>query len=90
MKWSAGILGQFPLTEERMIEATSGRDDNEQYFPFTAFDVYGAQSVGLGVFDNNKAAYNCYKSVGFKETGECVNYEIGGNTWTDVEMEISR
>lgn len=138
MKWSAGILGQFPLTEERMIEATSGRDDNEQYFPFTAFDengpvgflhiridgdnyekvrfgfvivdpnirgkgygkqmlllalkyafdVYGAQSVGLGVFDNNKAAYNCYKSVGFKETGECVNYEIGGNTWTDVEMEI--
>lgn len=139
-KWSAGILGAFPLTEQRMLEAMAGREDNELYFPFTAFDengpvgflhirivddsykkarfgfvivdsekrgkgygkqmlrlalnyvfgVYGAESVSLGVFDNNRAAYHCYKSVGFEETGECMEYEIAGNRWTDIEMEVCR
>ncbi|RKM55360.1 N-acetyltransferase [Butyrivibrio sp. CB08] len=136
-KWSAGILGDFPLTEDRMIESTSGRDDSERFFPFTAFDesgpvgylilripgeddkrvrfgfvivspemrgkgygkqllklalnyafdVYGAEAAELGVFSNNPNAYHCYKSVGFKETGKRKDYEILGETWTDVEME---
>ena len=32
-----------------------------------AFDVYGAKRASLGVFENKLAAYNCYKSVGFKD-----------------------
>lgn len=139
-KWSAGILGEFPLTEQRMIESTSGRDSDEHYFPFTAFDengpvgffhmrvkgdnykllrfgfviidpkkrnmgygkqmlelglhfafeVYGADVVNLGVFANNEPAYKCYKSIGFEENGERIDYEIYGNTWTDIEMERRR
>ena len=55
-----------------------------------AFEVYGADSVSLGVFDNNISAYNCYKSVGFQECGERIDYEIAGSIWTDIEMEIHR
>jgi len=40
-KWTAGIMGEFPLTVERLLEVTSGRDDNDRYFPFTAFDEDG-------------------------------------------------
>jgi len=40
-KWSAGILGSFPVSEQRMLEAVSGRLDNPQYFPLTAFDEDG-------------------------------------------------
>lgn len=40
-KWTAGIMGPYPLTEEKLIEVTSGRDDNDTYFPFTALDENG-------------------------------------------------
>lgn len=139
-KWSAGILGEYPVTEERMLEATSGRDFNEGYFPFVAFDedglvgfftlrvpgddnrtlrfgyvilapskrgrgygkemlslglkfafdVYGADTVSLGVFDNNAQAYNCYSGLGFCENGTRIEYDIYGNNWVDIEMEIKR
>lgn len=139
-KWSAGILGDFPVSEERLLEAVSGREDNTRYFPLTAFDenglvgfftirtpgeddkkvrfgyvivnpakrgqgfgkemlnlglkfafeIYGADEVGLGVFDNNIQAYNCYKGVGFKENGKREEYTIAGKNWTDIEMEIQK
>lgn len=31
------------------------------------FEIYGAKRASLGVFENNLAAYYCYKAVGFKE-----------------------
>ncbi len=40
-KWSAGILGPYPLTADRLNEKLSGRLDNPGYFPFTAFDETG-------------------------------------------------
>lgn len=40
-KWSAGILGEYPLTVQRFTDATSGRDDNDKYFPFSAVDENG-------------------------------------------------
>lgn len=40
-KWTAGIMGAYPLTVQRLIEVTSGRDDNDTYFPFTAVDDDG-------------------------------------------------
>ncbi len=135
-KWSAGIMGDYPVSENKLLEVVSAREDSTRYFPFTAFDesgivgffivripgeddkkvrfgfvivdpskrgmgygkqmlniglkyayeIYGADEVGLGVFDNNKQAYHCYKSVGFIENGITEKYEICGETWTDIEM----
>ncbi len=137
-KWSAGIMGDYPVSEKRLLEAVSARDDNPRYFPFTAFDedgivgfftvrtpgeddrkvrfgyvivnpsrrgmgygkemlklglkymfeIYGADEVSLGVFDNNAQAYNCYKKTGFIENGIQEEYNICGETWIDIEMVI--
>lgn len=139
-KWSAGILGSFPVSGKRLLEAVSGRLDNTRYFPLTAFDenglagfftirtpgeddrkvrfgyvivnpekrgqgygkemlklglkfafeIYGADEVSLGVFDNNMQAYNCYKSVGFAENGKREEYTIADEIWLDIDMEIHR
>lgn len=136
-KWSAGILGDYPITEDKLLEATSGRDDNDKYYPFVAFDergpvgfftirvlgdndeiarfgfvivdpsirgkgygkkmlslglkyafeIQGFKKASLGVFDNNEAAYNCYKSVGFVPNGITEAYELNGTTWNCIEME---
>ena len=40
-KWSAGILGEYPLTAERFNRAMAARDDNDRYFPFVAVDGTG-------------------------------------------------
>lgn len=55
-----------------------------------AFDVYGAKSVCLGVFENNMQAYYCYKSVGFKDLGrEAIKkYPVLNEEWTCKEMII--
>lgn len=139
-KWSAGIMGEYPASEQRILQAVSAREDNTKYFPFTAFDesgpvgfftvrtpgeddkkvrfgyviidpskrglgygkkmlklglrfvfdVYGADEVSLGVFDNNMQAYNCYKGVGFRESGLREEYSICGETWIDIEMVIGK
>ncbi|MDO4940901.1 MAG: GNAT family protein [Erysipelotrichaceae bacterium] len=137
-KWSAGIMGEYPVSEKRLLEAVSGREDNPRYFPLVAFDdsglvgfftvrtpgeddkkvrlgyviidpskrgcgygkkmlvlglkflfdIYGAEEVSLGVFENNKQAYNCYHSVGFRESGVREEYNLCGKTWTDIDMVI--
>ncbi len=55
-----------------------------------AFDIFGAEKVTLGVFDNNKPAYNCYKAAGFTETGEEMFCELFGEQWRIIEMEVNR
>lgn len=47
----------------------------------------GAQKITLGVFCNNLSAVECYKSVGFRITGED-SYLIDGEEWKEYEMEI--
>ena len=138
--WSAGLLGDFPVSEKKLLEAVSGREDNPKYFPLVVFDedgpvgfltirtpgeddkkvalgyviidpskrnkgygkqmiklvlkfafeLYGANEVSLDVFDCNKQAYNCYKSVGFKETGKIEPCEIDKYTWNYIEMAIEK
>jgi len=50
-----------------------------------AFEILGADSVTIGVFEHNDAARNCYRKVGFKEL-EIVKAEPENI----VEMEIKR
>lgn len=55
-----------------------------------AFEIYGAEKITLGVFDNNESAYHCYKAVGFVENGEEQFCELFGKQWRIIEMEINR
>ncbi len=139
-KWSAGKMGDFPVSEKKLLEAVSARMDNTTYFPFVAFDedgitgfftvrtpgednrkvrfgyvivapskrghgygkrmlelglkfvfeIYGADEVRLGVFENNPSAIKCYKRTGFCETGERETYHLNGENWSDIEMVIRR
>ena len=49
----------------------------------------GAQKITLGVFCDNFSAVECYKSVGFRITGEDA-YSIDGEEWKEYEMELEK
>ena len=53
-----------------------------------AFDIFKAERVTLGVFENNKAAYHCYKAAGFTDVAEekYEYYERLGEKWKCLEM----
>ena len=48
------------------------------------------ETITLGVFEKNASAYYCYKSVGFRETGQIEEYVIAGDAWKCVEMELRK
>lgn len=48
------------------------------------FNIFGAEKITLGVFDNNIPAYCCYKAVGFIENGEEMFCELFGKQWRNV------
>ena len=52
-----------------------------------AMRIYKAKKVTLGVFEDNPSAYWCYRSAGFRETGERETYCIRGENRTAIEME---
>ncbi len=56
------------------------------------FGLLGAEKITLGVFENNRPAYACYKSVGFRDvTGpEPEYYPILGENWKCLEMALSK
>ena len=55
-----------------------------------AFEIFGAEKLTLGVFENNTPADQCYKAVGFEENGEEACCELFGEQWRIVEMEMKR
>ncbi len=57
-----------------------------------AFEIYGANRVSLGVFENNEPAYYCYKAVGFEEVilDETETYQVLDEEWKCKEMAIER
>ena len=57
-----------------------------------AFDIFGAEKVTIGVFDNNPAAYHCYKNAGFRDvqTSEKAQYSYNGEIWSILELELCK
>ena len=55
-----------------------------------AFDILKAEKIALGVFSNNSSAFNCYKAAGFSivEQSETEKYDIMGEEWQCIEMEL--
>lgn len=55
-----------------------------------AFEILKVKKVTLGVFENNPAAYWCYKSVGFSEvtTEKKEYYHVLNEDWKCIEMEV--
>ena len=45
-----------------------------------------AKEINLGVFENNINAYNCYKSVGFREINKNEKYKINNEEWNCIEL----
>ena len=56
-----------------------------------AFEILKAEKVTLGVFENDPAAYYCYKSAGFKDSKDsnCEYYNVLGESWKCLEMELT-
>ncbi len=131
-KWTAGVLGKYPLTVEQFNEvsnlmAFTAVDDDDIVGFFTlrrpgdshdelrvgfvivnpairgkgfgkkmltlgikfAKEIYGAKKASLGVFKNNEPAYYCYRSVGFEDLPNTDSYEINGETWDCLELEMT-
>ncbi len=57
-----------------------------------AFEILRVEKVTLGVFDNNKAAYHCYKAAGFRDVEMDAEEicEVCGESWRILELEIDR
>ena len=50
-----------------------------------AFEIYKAEEVTIGVFQNNNPAHYCYKSVGFKD-----KEIVKGDYCNIIEMKITK
>ncbi len=55
-----------------------------------AFEILKAEKVTIGVFENNPAAYHCYKSIGFCEPvpEETEMIHLMGEDWKCIYLEI--
>ena len=134
-KWSAGVLGDYPITEEKFkfVEGlmpftafdedkivgfftlrNPGESREELRFGFVivnpdirgkgygkamlslgvkfALEIYGAEKVSLGVFENNLPAYYCYKAVGFEDVtlDTTETYCVLGEQWKCKELAMER
>ena len=55
-----------------------------------AFTILQVEKVTIGVFANNTPAIACYTKAGFRDTGITEDYDICGQTWKCLELEITR
>ena len=55
-----------------------------------AKEIFGANKISLGVFENNESAYHCYKAVGFKDVvlKKTETYTVMGKEWKCIELEM--
>lgn len=54
------------------------------------FEILKAEKITLGVFENNKAAYHCYRAAGFREVSQAEPeiFHILNEDWKCLELEI--
>ena len=92
------ILLRFPSEDKSLIrfgfvivdDSKRGKGYGKQMLRLAidyAKQELGAQKITLGVFCDNLSAVECYKSVGFRITGED-SYAIDGEEWKGLEMEL--
>ena len=57
-----------------------------------AFEILKVEKITLGVFENNAAAYHCYKAAGFEdvELAEEEYFKILGEDWKCLELEMMK
>ncbi len=55
-----------------------------------AFGIMKAKRVTIGVFEENKAALNCYLSAGFKDTGTAYEFKYHDEKWNCKELDITK
>ena len=57
-----------------------------------AFEILKVEKITLGVFENNEAAYGCYRAAGFHDVTleETEYYPIFGEQWKCLELEMTR
>ena len=56
-----------------------------------AFEIFKAEKVTLGAFENNPSAYYCYKAAGFRDVKtEDIICELFGEKWRILELAITR
>lgn len=80
----------FVIIDDKMRGLGCGRQMLEAAIRY-AFERLGAEKITLGVFENNPAAYRCYRSVGFREIDQdTAYYHIFGEDWKCIEMELQR
>ena len=55
-----------------------------------AKEIFGANKVSLGVFENNESAYYCYKAIGFEDVSqdEIEKYTVMGEEWNCLDLEM--
>ena len=103
-QWTAGRLGGYPLSGDRFARLDSLMrftllDETEPAGFFTLrnpngtpevvrFEIYGARKATLGVFENNPAAYYCYKAAGFRNAPAegPETYRVLGENWQCLEL----
>ncbi|MBQ8842524.1 MAG: GNAT family N-acetyltransferase [Ruminiclostridium sp.] len=56
-----------------------------------AFEIFKADKITIGVFENNMPAYHCYKSAGFSDN-EADNSvcELFGEKWKVLELQYKK
>lgn len=74
-------IGRFLLCPSQTGKGYGTLAINE--FTRFLFDTFGYSSIGLSVYDFNKAAYRCYEKAGF----EPVAVEDRPNGWKAITME---
>ena len=73
-------------------EARRGKGYGRQMLQLSleyAFNIFKAEKVDLGVFENNPPAMACYKAAGFKPISER-EMEFFGEKWKCIDMAVTR
>lgn len=58
--WSAGIMGDYPITEQKILDAVSAREYDPKYFPFVAVDnndIVGFFTMRTPYDDDKKVSF---------------------------------